>query len=101
MAKDGTDREPIGAERREVGSRCLGCPMRAKAARLLWIGGRGRGGRAGTVFDQPEPEELIELTVIVPARNEEDCLGACLQSLVEPVGGDLRAGQGLGADRGG
>ena len=37
---------------------------------------------AGTVFDQPEPEELIELTVIVPARNEQDCLGACLQSLV-------------------
>jgi glycosyltransferase involved in cell wall biosynthesis len=36
----------------------------------------------GTVFDQPEPDELIELTVIVPARNEEDCLGACLQSLV-------------------
>ena len=36
----------------------------------------------GTVFAQPEPEELIELTVIVPARNEEDCLGACLQSLV-------------------
>jgi glycosyltransferase involved in cell wall biosynthesis len=37
---------------------------------------------AGSVFDQPEPEQLIELTVIVPARNEEDCLGACLQSLV-------------------
>jgi glycosyltransferase involved in cell wall biosynthesis len=37
---------------------------------------------AGTVYDQPEPEELIELTVIVPARNEEDCLGACLKSLV-------------------
>ena len=36
----------------------------------------------GTVFDQPEPEQLIELTVIVPARNEEDCLGDCLQSLV-------------------
>jgi len=36
----------------------------------------------GTVYDQPEPEELIELTVIVPARNEEDCLGACLESLV-------------------
>jgi len=36
----------------------------------------------GTVFDQPEPEELIELTVIVPARNEEDCLATCLQSLV-------------------
>jgi glycosyltransferase involved in cell wall biosynthesis len=43
----------------------------------------GRWGWAvGTVFDQPEPGELIELTVIVPARNEEDCLGACLQSLV-------------------
>ncbi len=36
----------------------------------------------GTVYDQPEPEELLELTVMVPARNEEDCLGACLQSLV-------------------
>jgi cellulose synthase/poly-beta-1,6-N-acetylglucosamine synthase-like glycosyltransferase len=40
------------------------------------------GLAAGTVFDQQEPEELIELTVVVPARNEEDCLGACLQSLV-------------------
>ncbi len=38
--------------------------------------------RQGTLFDQPEPSELIELTVIVPARYEEDCLGACLQSLV-------------------
>lgn len=38
--------------------------------------------RAGTVFDQPEPAELLELSVIVPARNEEDCLGACLESLV-------------------
>src|SRR5579863_1789374 len=36
----------------------------------------------GTVFDQPEPEQLIELTVIVPARNEGDCLRACLESLV-------------------
>jgi glycosyltransferase involved in cell wall biosynthesis len=36
----------------------------------------------GTVFDQPEPDTLIELTVIVPARNEEQCLGACLESLV-------------------
>jgi glycosyltransferase involved in cell wall biosynthesis len=43
----------------------------------------GRWGWAvGTVFDQPEPEELIELTVIVPARNEEDCLERCLESLV-------------------
>jgi glycosyltransferase involved in cell wall biosynthesis len=38
--------------------------------------------RRGTVYDQPEPEELIELTVIVPARNEAECLGACLESLV-------------------
>ena len=38
--------------------------------------------RWGTVYDQPEPTELLELTVIVPARNEEDCLGACLESLV-------------------
>ena len=26
-------------------------------------------------------KKLMELTVIVPARNEEDCLGACLESL--------------------
>ena len=38
--------------------------------------------RLGTVYDQPEPEQLIELTVIVPARNEEACLGACLESLI-------------------
>ena len=38
--------------------------------------------RSGTVFDQPEPEKLIDLTVIVPARNEEQNLPACLQSLV-------------------
>ena len=38
--------------------------------------------RAGTVFDQPEPEHLIELTVIIPARNEDANLGACLGSLV-------------------
>jgi glycosyltransferase involved in cell wall biosynthesis len=36
----------------------------------------------GAIFAQPEPRELLELTVIVPARNEEDCLAACLQSLV-------------------
>jgi glycosyltransferase involved in cell wall biosynthesis len=34
-----------------------------------------------TVYAQPEPDELLELTVIVPARNEQDCLAACLQSL--------------------
>jgi len=38
--------------------------------------------RAGTVFDQPEPEHLLELTVIVPARNEEQSIGDCLRSLV-------------------
>jgi cellulose synthase/poly-beta-1,6-N-acetylglucosamine synthase-like glycosyltransferase len=39
-------------------------------------------GTASTrVFAQPEPEELIELTVIVPARDEEDCLWECLHSL--------------------
>ena len=37
---------------------------------------------AGTLYDQPEPDELMELTVIVPARDEEECLAACLQSLV-------------------
>jgi glycosyltransferase involved in cell wall biosynthesis len=41
-----------------------------------------QGWAVGTVYDQPEPEELIDLTVIVPARNEEECLGACLDSLV-------------------
>jgi glycosyltransferase involved in cell wall biosynthesis len=50
-------------------------------ARLDWHE-RVAMAAAGTVFDQPEPAELIELTVIVPARNEEDCLGECLESLV-------------------
>jgi glycosyltransferase involved in cell wall biosynthesis len=36
---------------------------------------------AGTVFSQPEPAELIELTVIIPARNEEQSIETCLQSL--------------------
>ena len=43
---------------------------------------RERLVHAGTVFDQPEPDSLIELTVIVPARNEEASIGACLASLV-------------------
>ena len=38
--------------------------------------------RNGTVFDQPEPDPLVELTVVVPARDEEASIGACLQSLV-------------------
>ncbi len=51
------------------------------------------GTRTGTVFDQPEPEELLELTVIVPARNEEDCLGVCLESLVRQSEDVFRLGQ--------
>jgi glycosyltransferase involved in cell wall biosynthesis len=49
--------------------------------------------RVGTVYDQPEPAELIELTVIIPARNEEDCLGACLQSLVAQSDDVFQLGQ--------
>jgi glycosyltransferase involved in cell wall biosynthesis len=56
-------------------------PGEAGGPRLDWRERAAMAG-AGTVFDQPEPAELIELTVIVPARNEEDCIGACLQSLV-------------------
>ncbi|MGD0730538.1 MAG: glycosyltransferase family 2 protein [Terracidiphilus sp.] len=41
---------------------------------------RARAG--GTVFEQPEPQDLIDLTVVIPARNEADCLSACLRSLV-------------------
>ncbi|MGD0832380.1 MAG: glycosyltransferase [Terracidiphilus sp.] len=41
-----------------------------------------RHAASGTVFAQPEPDELIELTVIIPARNEQVCLAACLESLV-------------------
>ena len=59
----------------------LADPAEGSAPVTDWRGWAGKT-IAGTVFDQPEPEELIELTVIVPARNEEDCLGACLQSLV-------------------
>jgi glycosyltransferase involved in cell wall biosynthesis len=60
-------------------------PAEGASARPDWrerAAQAGLSAAAGTVFDQPEPDELIELTVIVPARNEEDCLGACLQSLV-------------------
>jgi glycosyltransferase involved in cell wall biosynthesis len=56
-------------------------PIEPDAARLDWRERAAMAG-AGTVYDQPEPETLIELTVVVPARNEEDCLAACLQSLV-------------------
>jgi glycosyltransferase involved in cell wall biosynthesis len=53
-----------------------GEPGEPVAAPVQWV------AAPGTVFDQPEPRELMELTVIVPARNEQECLGACLQSLV-------------------
>ena len=40
------------------------------------------GGQApGRSDKRADPEGSIELTVIVPARNEEDCLGECLASL--------------------
>ncbi len=59
----------------------IGDPVAGAAARADW---RERAGSAasGTVFNQPEPKRLLELTVIIPARNEEDCLRACLHSLV-------------------
>lgn len=37
---------------------------------------------SGRVYEQPEPHELLELTVLIPARNEEECLTACLTSLI-------------------
>jgi glycosyltransferase involved in cell wall biosynthesis len=51
--------------------------------------------RSQTVFVQPEPEpdQLLELTVIIPARNEEDCLGACLESLVNQSEEVFKLGQ--------
>jgi glycosyltransferase involved in cell wall biosynthesis len=49
--------------------------------------------RAGTVFDQPEPEQLLELSVIVPARNEEDSIGACLGSLAAQSEEGFRLGR--------
>jgi len=36
---------------------------------------------AGTVFDQPEPKQLIELTVVIPARDEQENIGQCVKSL--------------------
>jgi glycosyltransferase involved in cell wall biosynthesis len=49
----------------------------------------------GTVFDQPKPapDLLMELTVIVPARDEEGCLGACLESLVSQSGEGFALGR--------
>lgn len=47
----------------------------------------------GTVYNQPEPDELLELTVIVPARNEEQRLAACLESLVGQSGETFKLGR--------
>ena len=45
--------------------------MEACFRAIRWTGQpHGNTGPARTVFNQPEPEELLELTVIVPARNE-------------------------------
>jgi glycosyltransferase involved in cell wall biosynthesis len=49
--------------------------------------------RAAPLFDQPEPEKLLELSVIVPARNEEDCIGPCLESLVRQSEGMFELGR--------
>ncbi|MFP5205801.1 MAG: glycosyltransferase family 2 protein [Acidobacteriota bacterium] len=78
MAKDDAGQSGAGAEHKSVLGLVdeSGAPLRHADWRE-WA-----KASPGTVFDQPEPAELIELTVIVPARNEEASLGACLQSLV-------------------
>jgi glycosyltransferase involved in cell wall biosynthesis len=77
MNGDKTRRDETGGWKPVLG---IGDPREGASVRADW---REWAAKTipGTVFDQPEPEELIELTVIVPARNEEDCLGACLASL--------------------
>jgi len=47
--------------------------------------------RQGTVFDQPEPEKLIELTVIVPPVTR-GLPGSVPEVAGEPVRRDLRTG---------
>ncbi len=78
MGKDEPERTEIGGWKPVLGL------VDAPEGHTPAVDWREWAGKAapGTVFDQPEPAELIELTVIVPARNEEDCLGDCLQSLV-------------------
>jgi glycosyltransferase involved in cell wall biosynthesis len=78
MAKDGADSSGSGGWKPVLG---LSDEPAGTAGPVDWREWAGKT-IVGTVFAQPEPEQLIELTVIVPARNEEDCLGACLQSLV-------------------
>jgi glycosyltransferase involved in cell wall biosynthesis len=79
---DKTGRDKTGDWKPVLG---IGDPREGASVRPDWrarAAKAGLGTASGTVFDQPEAAELIELTVIVPARNEEDCLGDCLQSLV-------------------
>jgi glycosyltransferase involved in cell wall biosynthesis len=78
MAKDEPESDRPGMYKPVLG---LADPADGPMERPDW---RAWAGKTipGIVFAQPEPEQLIELTVIVPARNDEDCLGACLQSLV-------------------
>jgi glycosyltransferase involved in cell wall biosynthesis len=68
----------VGGYKPVLGLSDEGEEQAAPDARSAW----SAKAAAGTVFDQPEPEQLMELTVIVPARNEEDCMGTCLESLV-------------------
>lgn len=76
MAKDEAGESGLGGWKPVLGLAEPGEPV----GRVDWRAWAGKTA-PGTVFDQPEPMQLIELTVIVPARNEEECLGACLESL--------------------
>jgi glycosyltransferase involved in cell wall biosynthesis len=77
MRKERTEPEQAGKFKPVLG---LSDPEDGLIERPDW---RAWAGKTipGTVFAQPEPETLLELTVVVPARNEEDGIGACLESL--------------------
>jgi glycosyltransferase involved in cell wall biosynthesis len=77
MAKDDPGQAPAGSWRPALG---LSEPGEA-VEQVDWRHWAAKSVPGG-VFDQPEPESLVELTVIVPARDEEGSLSACLQSLV-------------------
>ncbi len=78
MSGDEAERSAIGGRKPVLGLADLAEHSPATRDYHHWTGKTA----PGTVFDQPEPRELMELTVIVPARNEEDCLRECLRSLV-------------------
>src|ERR1035441_9900145 len=94
MSKDEPKRSRSGGWTPVLG---LADPAEGSAPAADWRDWVGKTGQetvaAGTVFDQPEPETLIELTVIVPARNEQDCLGDCLKSLVNQSEGIFELGR--------